>query len=79
MKYHPLPGIHRTNYSTKGYKEESKDKDNPYNVIPSGNITMHGVYCPVLGTDNLGNSKLMLPGKNYKFPGDIVTEIKKTK
>ena len=37
---------------------------------------MEGVDLPVKGTDNLGNTKIMQPGKNYKFPGDIVTEIK---
>ena len=27
-------------YSKDGYKRTSKDKNNPYNIIPSGNITM---------------------------------------
>jgi len=30
---------------------------------------------PVLGTDNLGNSKMMTPGNDYKFPGDMVFEL----
>jgi hypothetical protein len=75
MKYHPLPGILRE-MSIEGYKKNSPDVDKPYNVIPSGDITMEGVDFPVKGTDNLGNTKIMQPGKNYKFPGDIVTEIK---
>jgi LysM repeat protein len=62
-------------YSKNGYKRNSKDKNNPYNVIPSGNITMKGVDFPVLGTDNLGNQKLMMPGANYVFPGNTVFEV----
>lgn len=62
-------------YSKNGYKRNSKDRNNPYNIIPSGNITMKGVDFPVLGTDNLGNQKLMMPGANYVFPGNTVFEI----
>ena len=62
-------------FSTEGYKRNSPDVNNPYNVIPSGNITMKGVDFPVVGTDNLGNTKMMMPGKDYKFPGDMVFEI----
>ena len=63
------------NLSTKGYKKNSPDKDRPYNVIPSGEITMKNVEFPVLGIDNKGNSKVMKPGKDYSFPGDTVLEI----
>jgi len=63
------------NISTKGYKRNSPDKDNSYNIIPSGDITMEDVDFPVLGIDNKGNKKVMKPGKNYKFPGDIVLEV----
>lgn len=42
--------------------------------IPSGDITMFGVPYPVYGVDNFGNSQMMFPGQNYKFPGDTVTE-----
>tara|TARA_R100001463_G_scaffold118_2_gene628 strand:- start:13103 stop:17062 length:3960 start_codon:yes stop_codon:yes gene_type:complete len=62
-------------YSKNGYKRNSKDRNNPYNVIPSGNITMEGVDFPVMGTDNLGNQKLMMPGANYTFPGNTVFEV----
>ena len=41
-------------YSKNGYKRNSKDRKNPYNVIPSGDITMEGVDFPVMGTDNFG-------------------------
>ena len=60
--------------SRDGYKRNSKDVNNPYNVIPSGNITMKGVDFPVMGTDNLGNQQLMQPGFDYEFPGDMVFE-----
>jgi hypothetical protein len=63
------------NLSTKGYKRNSPDKDRPYNVIPSGEITMKGVDFPVLGIDNEGNKKVMEPGKDYTFPGDAVLEF----
>tara|TARA_R110002012_G_scaffold35412_1_gene101148 strand:- start:54 stop:254 length:201 start_codon:yes stop_codon:yes gene_type:complete len=62
--------------STQGYKKNSPDVDKPFNIIPSGDITMKGVEFPVKGTDNLGNTKIMQPGKDYKFPGTIVTETK---
>lgn len=63
------------NISTKGYKRNSPDKDNSYNIIPSGDITMEDVDFPVLGIDNKGNKKVMKPGKNYKFPGNVVLEV----
>lgn len=44
-------------------------------IIPSSNITMKGVNYPVLGVDDLGNSQMMMPGQDYNFPGDYVTEI----
>jgi len=74
MRYYPLPGIIRGT-STQGYKRNSPDVDNPYNIIPSGDITMKGVDFPVIGTDNLGNTKIMQPGKNYKFKGSSVIEV----
>lgn len=61
--------------SHHGYKRNSPDVGNDFNIIPSQYITMVGVDFPVIGTDNLGNSKIMYPGNNYKFPGNYVTEI----
>ena len=52
------------------------DVNNAVNYIPSGNITMKGVEFKVKGEDNLGNVKIMKPGKDYKFPGTIVKETK---
>jgi len=62
-------------FSTEGYKRNSPDVNNPFNVIPSGNITMKDVDFPVMGTDNLGNSEIMMPGNDYQFPGDQVFEV----
>jgi hypothetical protein len=42
--------------------------------INSNFITMEGVYEPLLGIDDTGDTKLMLPGENYKFKGEKVTE-----
>ena len=75
MRYRSLPGIF-TSFSSEGYKKNSRDVDNAVNVIPSGDITMKGVEFKVRGEDNLGNIKIMEPGKDYKFPGTIVTETK---
>ena len=75
MRNKALPGL-IARISTQGYKKNSPDDNNAVNVIPSGNITMKGVEFPVKGTDNLGNTKIMKPGKNYKFPGNTVIETK---
>ena len=42
--------------------------------IGSNQITMEGVPYPVLGISDTGDTKLMKPGKNYKFKGKKVTE-----
>ena len=46
-------------------------------IIPNanGSITMKGVPYPVLGIDDRGNRKLMMPGGEYQFPGNSVYEI----
>ena len=61
--------------SSDGYKADSPDVNNPYNIIQSGNITMKGVNFPVVGIDNLGNRQTMMPGMDYQFPGDSVLEV----
>ena len=43
--------------------------------IGSNNITMEGVPYDVLGISDTGDTKLMKPGKNYKFKGKKVTEF----
>jgi hypothetical protein len=61
-------------FSIHGYKANSPDVNSPFNIIPSGDITMKGVDFPVHGVDNLGNSQIMYPGNDYKFPGSSVFE-----
>jgi len=75
MRTAPLPGI-LNKMSTQGYKRNSPDVNNDVNFIPSGDITMKGVDFTVRGEDNLGNVKIMKPGKDYKFPGDVVKETR---
>jgi len=62
-------------YSTTGYKADSPDRYNPYNIIPSGRITMQNVPHPVLGIDNFGNRQMMQSGGEYQFQGDQVFEV----
>lgn len=61
--------------STQGYKANSPDRNNPYNVIPSNKITMQNVPHPVYGIDNYGQAQMMMPGGEYEFGGDYVTEF----
>jgi len=75
MRTSPLPGFIKKT-STMGYKRNSPDVDKKENIIASGDITMKGVDFKVKGVDNLGNTKVMKPGKDYKFPGTIVKETK---
>ena len=76
-----MKGFSGFKQSQEGYQRNSPDVNNSYNVIPSGDITMKNVDFPVLGTDNLGNSQVMLPENEYAFPGDqvIETPLKKRK
>lgn len=69
------------NISTTGYKKDSPDRFNSYNIIPSNNITMKGVNKPIKGTPidktgkPIGESKVMTPEHNYQFPvGSLVHE-----
>lgn len=64
----------RGGISTQGYKANSPDRFNSFNIIPSNQITMQGVPHPVMGVDNLGNQQLMLPGYQYIYPGSYVVE-----
>jgi hypothetical protein len=70
----------------KQSKNAAWDKDMPWSLagqwkypgqvtkVPSGDITMQGVNYPVFGVDNLGNEQMMMPGGDYQFPGNMVTE-----
>ena len=75
MRNIPLKGL-ISKISKTGYRKDSPDKNNKYNIIPDNKISMKNVEFKVKGTDNLGNTKVMKPGKNYKFPGDYVVEEK---
>jgi hypothetical protein len=44
-------------------------------IVPSNDITMEGVNFPVLGVSDEGDTKVMQPGKKYKFKGKNVLEI----
>lgn len=43
-------------------------------TIPGNNITMQGVPYPVLGVSDKGDVKMMMPGMDYLFKGNEVTE-----
>ena len=58
-----------------GYLPNSPDRNNDMNIIPSNQITMKNVPFPILGVDNMGNQQMMMPGREYTFPGQYVTEI----
>lgn len=63
-------------FSKDGYKNNSKDKDNPVNYIKGGSITMRGVSHPVMAIpyDKDGNpmpAKLMQPEEEYNFGGEV--------
>lgn len=61
--------------STTGYKADSPDRNNLYNIIPSGRISMDNVPHPVKAIDNYGNAQYMVPGGEYQFQGDRVLEV----
>jgi hypothetical protein len=61
--------------SKLGYKRYSPDVKKPYNIIPSGRITMKDVDFPVYGIDDTGNAQMMYPGGEYQFPGNQVFEL----
>jgi hypothetical protein len=57
-------------------KDDRGQWDHPGEIteIGSNDITMEGVPYDVLGVSDEGDTKLMKPGKNYKFKGKKVTE-----
>lgn len=62
--------------NTTGYTPGTSSMNNPYNVIPGGNITMQNTPFPVFGIANTGEYKVMMPGNNYRFANaDYVAEI----
>lgn len=65
------------NITNTGYLNDSPDRNNPYNIIPSNNITMNNVSRDLLAIPNVGNPQIMPANSGkYKFPNAThVTEI----
>lgn len=68
--------------SKTGYRDDSPDKNNPYNIIPSNKISMKGVSIPLIGVPikggapSLEEARLMKPGEEHNFEGaEAVIEI----
>ncbi len=61
--------------SESGYRRDSEDQHNDHNVIMTGCISMDAVDYPVVGMDELGNIKIMMPGSKHNFEGDRVLEV----
>lgn len=61
--------------SKTGYKKNSPDKHNDFNIIPSNKISMKNVEFPILGVSNLNDSQMMYPGNEYMFNGSSVAEF----
>jgi len=57
-----------------GYKKNSPDKNNDFNIIPSNRITMKNVPYPILGVSDTGHKQMMLPEQEYIFNGNTVIE-----
>ena len=78
--------VKKANFARNFAKEEggeiTKDDNgywNPENwgepvEIGSNDITMQGVYEPLLGISDTGDTQMMYPGEDYKFNGESVTE-----
>jgi len=69
--------IDDNNYQDGGVIEDNQGQwkyPGQITEINSNNITMKGVPYPVYGVSDIGDKKLMLPNRNYKFKGNSVTE-----
>lgn len=64
--------------NTTGYRDGGPTASNPYNIIPTGDISMQGVSQPIIARpingDQMGDEFLMLPGQDYNFDADAVLE-----
>lgn len=65
--------------SNTGYKKNSKDKNNDYNIIPTNRITMKDVDFPVLGISDKNDVRVMYPGEEHLFDGNSVLEYRMAK
>ena len=57
------------NVNKTGYTLGYSTMNNPYNIIPGNKITMKNTPFPLMGIGDNNQSKVMLPGNNYSFPG----------
>lgn len=58
-----------------GYTPGTSTYNNPFNIIPSSNISMKNTPFPILAQPNKGKAKILKPGKNYNFNNaDFVKE-----
>jgi hypothetical protein len=55
--------------NTTGYTRGTNTFNNPFNIIPGGNITMKNVDEPILAMPSNSRPIVMEPGKDYNFPG----------
>lgn len=64
------------NVNTTGYLPQYETSNNPYNIIPSNNITMNNVPIGIMAVPNNGNPTYLPPNSgNYTFPNaKYVTE-----
>lgn len=51
-----------------GYTPGTDTFNNPFNIIPSGNITMKNIPFPIMAYPNVGSPKMLYPGGKYNFP-----------
>jgi hypothetical protein len=73
LEEEPVPGMKQGGV----IKDDMGQWNHPGEIteIGSNQITMQGVPYPVLGISDTGDTKLMKPGKDYKFKGKKVTEF----
>jgi len=66
--------------SKTGYRDDSPDKNNPYNIIPSNRISMKGVSIPLIGVPIIGGKpdfsgmQIMTPGEKEEYVFDFYAE-----
>jgi len=73
----PVQKVGGKNINTTGYLDNSDTKHNPYNIIPSNNITMDGVSIPLMLMPDGDQARVVMPNSGeYNFPNSqYVTEI----
>lgn len=62
-------------YSKTGYRRNSKDRKNPFNIIPSNRISMKNVDIPLFAISDTGDTRIMFPNEEHLFGGTRVVEI----